>query len=365
MDTVETVGIDGLRASRAEWAGLTASMHYPTVFCSWEWVYTWWEHFSAGRDLRLLMVRRNGQLRSILPLFSERKIMTLDGRFGHVLGYCGVPNLFPDPIDIISADADARECIMLTLDHLYAKEKNWDVLHLRFLAKDSYCLRGIADVRWEGRAYAEQISAAPYISIRGSYEDYLQGLSSNERSNVRRRRRKLLEDKDVVYTDFNGEDPQRILQALFNLHEKRAEQKKMLSTFSQKNVIAFQMSLLNRLDPQHVWFRGLRKGQDVIAVFFGYVIGRCIAYYQLGYDPAWGAFSPGSVLLQETIREAFENGYAEYNFLQGVEDFKYRWASEARVLYSADVFNRSWLGRLSWHAVASKRLLKLAPVTGG
>ncbi len=116
--TVHTAGVDELRASQVEWAPLVAAMRYPTVFCGWEWIYTWWEHFSAGYDLRLLMVRRDGQLRAILPLFSEQRLIRWDGRLGRVLGYCGVPYLYPDPVDVIGAEADVRECVRAIIDHL-------------------------------------------------------------------------------------------------------------------------------------------------------------------------------------------------------------------------------------------------------
>src|SRR5581483_6001448 len=103
-----------------------------------------------------------------------------------------------------------------------------------------------------------------------------------------------LEDRNVVYTNFGPNDRQTVLQELFRLHAKRAVQKRVRSTFSQDNVMAFQKSLLDRLGPDQMWLRGLRHADEVIAIFCGYVAGGSIAYYQLGYDPAWAMFSPGS-----------------------------------------------------------------------
>jgi CelD/BcsL family acetyltransferase involved in cellulose biosynthesis len=332
-------------------------MRYATVFCNWEWIGTWWEHFGTGRDLRLLVIRRNGQLKGVLPLFSERRFFGRDGRVGRVLAYCSATDLHPDPLDIISAQADAGECVEAVLDYLWKTATDWDVLHLRFLTEDSDLLRGLTRAN-RGDVASQTISRAPYIPITGTYENYLRGLSGNERSKIGRCRRKLIDGQGVAYTDLAAEDRQRILQMLLELHRKRAAEKKIQSSFARTDVIAFHRDLLNRMDRSQVWLRGLRRGDEVIAVFYGYALGGRVFYYQLGHSPAWGAFSPGIVLLQETIREAFERGYTEYNLLQGEEEYKYRWTGQIRQLYAADVFNRTLCGRLSRWAIGARRLLR-------
>jgi CelD/BcsL family acetyltransferase involved in cellulose biosynthesis len=354
---VEVAGIEVLRSSKAEWNALVASMRYATVFCNWEWICTWWEHFGTGRDLRVLMIRRNGRLKGVLPLFSEWRFFGRDGRVGRALGYCGATDLHPDPLDIISAPADAGECFDAALDYLWNSAKDWDVLHFRFLTEDSDLLRGLTGAS-RGDVAAKTISKAPYILITGTYENYLRGLSGNERSKIGRCRRKLMDGQGAIYTDLASEDKQRILQILLDLHRKRAAEKKIQSSFARTDVIAFHRDLLNRMDPSQVWLRGLRRGDEVIAVFYGYALGGRVFYYQLGHSPEWGAFSPGTVLLHETIREAFERGYTEYNLLQGEEDYKYRWTGQIRQLYAVDMFNRSLCGRLSRRAIGAKRWLK-------
>jgi len=344
-------------ASRHKWNALAEKVRYPSVFCSWDWIATWWEHYSAGRELRLLMIYCDGQLKGILPLFLQRRWAGRDARVGRILGYCTATDLYPDPLDIVCADVDADACIEAVLAYLQRPPRDWDVLHLRFLTEDGHLLRAMGDAR-AYRARIEKVSAAPYIPITGSYDDYLGELSANERSNIRRRRRKLIEGRGAVYTDFRSDDAQRVLHTLFELHQRRAAEKNIDSSFGRDGVFAFHRDLLNRLDRNRVWLRGLRQNNEIIAVFYGFVAGGRISYYQLGYDPRWADFSPGSVLLQETIREAFDGGLTEYNFLQGEEEFKYRWTRQARPLYAVDLFNSSLCGHVSRSLTAVKQLLK-------
>jgi CelD/BcsL family acetyltransferase involved in cellulose biosynthesis/peptidoglycan/xylan/chitin deacetylase (PgdA/CDA1 family) len=346
-----------LRASRREWNALVERMRYPSVFSGWEWISTWWEYFGAERDLQTLMIYRDGELKGILPLYLSRRSGARHARVGRILSYCSAADLYPDPLDIVCAEEDAHSCSEAVLNYLRHSALEWDVLHLRFLTENSLLLRELSHaVDYCPRV--EQVSVAPYVPIVRGYDDYLDGLSGNERSNIRRRRRKLIDAQGASYTDFRSDDPQQVLDALFQLHQKRAAEKRIDSSFASAEVQSFVRALLTRLHRGSVWLRGIRFGSETIAVFLGFVAGGKLAYYQLGYNPAWSEFSPGSVLLQETIREAFESGLSEYNFLQGGEAFKHRWAREVRPLYSVDLFNRSFHGQLSRSLRAAQRVLK-------
>jgi len=355
--SVVPAGATEFFSSRHAWNMLAERVRYPSVFCGWDWTATWWEHYGAGRELRLLMIYSHGELKGILPLFLQKQLPGRNTRIGRVLGYCTAADLYPDPLDIVCADTDAEPCIKAVLTYLQRSNRDWDVLHLRYLTEDGHLLRSLGDASGY-RLRIEQVSAAPYIQISGSYDGYLGKLSANERSNIRRRRRKLLEGQGAEYTDFRSDDAHQVLRTLFELHEKRAAEKGIDSSFARADVLAFHRDLLSRLDRDRLWLRGLRKNNETIAVYYGYLAGHRVSYYQLGYDPRWADFSPGSVLLQETIREAFDGGLKEYNFLQGEEEFKYRWTQQVRPLYAVDLFNGSLCGHLSWSLTAAKHLLK-------
>jgi len=348
---------DRLPRIRAEWNALVERMRYPTVFCGWEWVTTWWEHFGAGRELRVLLIYRANELKGILPLYLTTRLSARSARIGRVLAYCSAEDLYPDPLDMICAEGDAEACAAAVLSYLAGASRDWDILHLRFMQENSQLFRTTHRAGAYG-SRAERVSAASYVSLTGSYADYVGQLSVNERSNVRRRRRKLFERAGIVYADMAAMGAAAALERLVDLHGRRAAEKGIASSFARPEVVAFHRDLLDRIDPRRVWLRGLQHDGDIIAAFYGFIAGRTLSYYQLGYDPAWSEYSPGSVLLQETIREAFETGLAEYNFLQGQEAFKQRWANQSRRLYGVDLFNRTLCGRLSRSLGAARALFR-------
>src|SRR5947199_381527 len=51
-----------------EWNRLLAASSADCLFLTWEWLRTWWSHFSTRRELRIVTVRQGGELVAIAPL---------------------------------------------------------------------------------------------------------------------------------------------------------------------------------------------------------------------------------------------------------------------------------------------------------
>jgi CelD/BcsL family acetyltransferase involved in cellulose biosynthesis len=69
-----------------------------------------------------------------------------------------------------------------------------------------------------------------------------------------------------------------------------------------------------------------------VAAWYGFRFGGTESYYQAGRDPAWDRASVGFVLLAHSIKAALEDGMTEYRFLEGSENYKYRFATQDQTL---------------------------------
>jgi CelD/BcsL family acetyltransferase involved in cellulose biosynthesis len=56
-----------------EWEELYRASPLATPFQSWAWLYSWWEHFGKGHELRLVTVRYEDLLVGLLPLMLQRQ----------------------------------------------------------------------------------------------------------------------------------------------------------------------------------------------------------------------------------------------------------------------------------------------------
>lgn len=346
-------------AVRQEWNALVASMRFPTPFSTWEWVYTWWECFGTDDDALLLLVYRAERLVAILPLWRGAPSNALQRAIGvRQLELSGVHEVYPDHLDLIAAPADAADAMVAALDFLLDSSVRWDVLRLPVVAADSAAVTCLGDVGSRTRPVQLPVTVAPYIAGPKSFDQLMSELSRNERYKLRSRSRKLLEGEGVTYTPFNRDERKQALDLLLGLHQERAAEKGIDSSFARPQVQVFHQKLLDRMDWNQVLFRALRRKADIIAIFYGFRLQDRVFYFQLGHDPEWSKWSPGLVLITETVREALSGGCKEYNFLQGDEPFKRTWAQQARTLYDCYVYNDTPRGNVARRLSHLKGLLK-------
>src|SRR3972149_5756027 len=119
------------------WNKLALSINIPSIFCTWEWIYTWWEHFGEKYEPLILFIYKDTELFGILPLVSRKAIFKNGWLTGGILSYCGSNELYPDHLDIICAKEDAEQCVQAVLNFLSSEYKDWDVLNISLFSEES------------------------------------------------------------------------------------------------------------------------------------------------------------------------------------------------------------------------------------
>jgi CelD/BcsL family acetyltransferase involved in cellulose biosynthesis len=344
--------------SRDAWNALAAAMKYPTIFCTWEWIHTWWKHFGSAHELVVLFIYRGKELRGILPLFLENRrksVFALPRR----MGFCGSTRLFPDHLDIICAMDDAMVCIDAAFCYLNTVFTRWDILRLPYLAEDSNLYTWLVSNRGRFKWRETGRTIAPYIRISGSFEDYLGSFKGSQRYSIVRHKRKLFKNSAASYVGCRDEDMAAALNMVFDLHARRAVTKQIVSSFSGDEIFRFHMDFLEETQGRNwVWIRFLKCGEDTIAAYYGFVFGNRVFYYQSGQDPDWRVHAPGTVILHDAIQEAFIGKYDEFNFLQGEEEYKQKWTKTRRVLHDIAVYHGNLPGRTMILSDLIKQALK-------
>lgn len=299
-----------LDSARGEWALLAEQTD--NIFATWDWNSTWWRHF--GRDsVHLVSACRasDGSLVAILPLYlsRERPIRLVRfigaGQGDHLAPIC------PPSRRGVAALA-LRQALLEHRADLFIGEN--------VPADDGWgALLGGKVVRRTG---------SPVLRFRGaSWEDLLARGSHNFRAQVRRRERKLAREHGICFRLADDRDSlDQDLDILFALHAARwgkggtwlsAEFRAFHREFAH---CAFDRGWLR------LWI--LEASGTPVAAWQGFRFGGAESYYQAGRDPGWNRYSVGFILLIHSIRQALEDGMREYRFLEGREQYKYRFASE-------------------------------------
>jgi CelD/BcsL family acetyltransferase involved in cellulose biosynthesis len=304
----------GLAELRDTWSELAERSG--NLFATWEWADAWWRHYGGGRPLRLCVCRDDaGAPVAILPLYEAfrrpARVLRLIGHgAGDELGPVGRPGE-PGVAEALARAARELGADVLLADRLPAGRcpdpRGWAaVLGGVSLLHDSSPTVDVAGATWDG-----------YLATR----------SSNFRSQVRRKERKLQREHGLTYRLSDAPDRlQRDLDALFALH--RARWGEAGSGALEGSREAFHRDLAATA-LERGWLRLWLAEADErpVAAWYGFRYGGADWYYQLGRDPSWDASSVGLVLLAHTLREAIADGQREYKLLRGGEGYKDRFAT--------------------------------------
>ena len=344
--------MDATRASAdlyKEWAGL-AERAGASPFAHPGWIGTWADVFAEGR-LSTHAVRHDGHLMGIVP-FCQRPT-----------GLVSPTNWHTPQFELVASDATAARELA---DALVARARHR--LDVSFVDDSSGDLRAIREAAGRaGHLVVERtIQRSPYIDTAGDWEDYRKHVGSKPLRELRRRRRKL-EAEGRVRVEFVRPDADldRLLEEGFAVEGSGWKDRQRTAIASRPETLRFYTDIAR-------W----AAAQGWLVLAFLRVDGRLAAFdlclehggrtYVLkgGYDPAFRAFAPRTLLLHDSLERAFENRMRSYEFLGADEEYKRRWATGARERRRIQAFPRTATGRAGYAAwtagrAAGRRALQL------
>ncbi len=330
------------RDLKCQWAALVDSMAYPSPFTHPEWVLTALEHNEKNKwRPYVVSVTHQNRLIALLPLYK------IESGGVRELRYAG-DTYYPDPLGLCCSLEDQKICIQEIKKYLL-RENDWDVLCLNWLLQDE-------SEEWASAGAVSHIGPIePFLKLPELFETYLQSFKRKKRYNLNAAARNF-EKAGGSYHKAEIDDRQNILKHLFSLHEKRAVEREIVSSFAGADIVKFHENIMINMD--NVWIRYLQLNENIIAVLYGFLLKNRFFYYQIAHDPKFKIKSPGAVILYNIIKECCESEIIEFNFLQGDESYKWQWTKDSRTLYMVKLYNRSVHGVLSKYRDNARFLAK-------
>jgi CelD/BcsL family acetyltransferase involved in cellulose biosynthesis len=203
-------------------------------------------------------------------------------------------------------------------------------LSLKNVRLDSNCYRTVAQARPDLVEKRFHIGhTCFYINLHTSYDNYLASRSKNLRKDLRYQEGRARRDGlAVVALSPDGFAPERLPELFLSLNSARFQEKGSLQIPARQAFVraAFpELFRQGRLKPFV-----LTAGGRVIAIDIC-LSGPCgLCAWNGGFLPEAEEYSPGKLLLAEQLRQSFGLGMEEYDWLQGDESYKSRWATDSR-----------------------------------
>ncbi|UCF66452.1 MAG: GNAT family N-acetyltransferase [Acidobacteriota bacterium] len=346
-----TVERSALPALRDVWRELITRARTRNIFVDWEFISTWWDHFRGDRAGRVYTVQdERGRVVAIVPLYVE----TTRLRFGCVrvlrnVGHGDVIN--PDFLDALVVPGLEPMVARALAPYLIA-DAEWEYARWSDLVDDGSLVRIARELDrvTELELQKEQRSLCPYVSLPQEFDQYLATCSSTFRHKIRQRSRKIERDLKVSWQRVGGDiGVSTGIALLTRLHQQRMESTGRGGNFRKGRYREFHRELSERLARRgKLFFWVLFTEGQPFASEYGYLDRGVFYGYQMGFDPRYRSWSPGTYMMAVTMRKLIEEeGAHEMNFLRGTDDWKFRWTDEARPTVSLTLTRPGWRSHLA------------------
>lgn len=168
-------------------------------------------------------------------------------------------------------------------------------------------------------AGAQESFRRHYIAMEGSFEDYLARFSGKTRSTLRRKAKRFAQADGGgldVRAYHSAGDVADFLELALPLSHK-TYQARLLDAGLPGDPAARTAMLEKAEDGRMRCFLLFLAGEPVAYLALP-VRGQSLVYAHLGYDPAYAALSPGTVLQMEALRQLFAEGsFGYFDFTEG------------------------------------------------
>jgi hypothetical protein len=320
--------------------------HCPNVsyFLTWEFTHERWRHFSANRQLWVLIARDDdGRLVGIAPFAIGRTSLgPLEIRRLEFICRVEIPFRFDryyldgEGLDIIAHPDYRSEVSAGFQPYLKREHAKWDIIDLAWLSPDAILRTHFLTARSRAR---EQVSPCPVATLPDNFDDYdkmvLEKGQSKQNHYKARRLNRDFPDQVVIHRVTEADE---VGPAMDNLDEMKllrwAEQGEAAPDSNDPHVR--QHKQFERDFARHAFERGwlrfyqMKVNGEIIAANFGMALHHTFYLLNKGFDPAWKKHSPGYVLQAYEIEQAISEGLTEYNLGHGLMETKRMWVDQER-----------------------------------
>lgn len=321
-----------------EWPELLAKDPNRQVFAYPQWNRAWWEEFGAGKDLVFLTMKRAGETVAVVPLYRKpegsRQILRFMGGID-LTDYLGPICALDDRDDVAHALVQWLRTTDLEWDEFDAHNMPVPLGFTEYLVERADAADFALDL--------DQEETSAVLPLPSSWDDYLAGLVSKERHELRRKRRRLERDHpDAAIRTATTETFDVDFKTFVEMHRgaegyKGHFMRPEIATFFERIGRAFMEAGWLRLDL-------LEVGSRAIASTFGFQIERKFYLYNSSYEPDAARLSPGLVLVSHLVERAINEGLELFDFLRGPERYKYQLGSTAVPLNNVRIFRTEGTG---------------------
>jgi hypothetical protein len=325
-----------------------------------EWLLEYFRTDSA--HLHALVAERGAHAVGVVPFLltawplpctvGGARLGSLPLRRFRLLG--GAPNL-PDDRAAYDAVFTALMDLDVGFDAVYIENLRLDSPLGRYLHESPLVARGF------DRAYSRVPLPRPYVAFAGSFEQYMGKFSAKTRETWRRKFKRLGRVGELRLVAVDTPDDVESFAGTAAAVSRTTWQFQRAGR-GVRDLDGFTRRL--RFAASRGWLRSylLTCGGTACCFMVGYQYHRRFYYAEVGYDPAWRDFSPGTVLLLLVLEDLFARGTPQTIDFGDTGEYKFHFATDTYMEADVLLFRRGAYPRI---AATAHRACQVVSRVGG
>lgn len=180
--------------------------------------------------------------------------------------------------------------------------------------------------------YCKPRHASTTIRLPGSFEAFEATMSTSRRSTMRRKWRAALRDHGDIVAEFITPEPENVANQLARIEAIEGsgwKQRSGTALAADRRMGRFVAQLANSFAQDRLLVLAYLKigGRDAACRL---ILQQQSGWFEIkiGFDEEFARFSPGVLMMHETLREACRTGIASYSFLGLQEGWQDHWPHE-------------------------------------
>jgi len=297
------------------WNELLHSSDQDCPFLTHEWISSWWECFSEGNSLEVLLFHDERENHvGMAPLMIQGNVLRFIAS-EEVSDYC-------DFMFMKGYKGEFYECLF---GYFETMPSNIEKIELMNVSSSSSALDyfPLLASTHGFSCSKEEIEVAPVLEFPSSYEDYLENLSKKKRHELRRKLKRM-ESLDGVRVEriTDTKNLRTYLDRFIALHKQGSSSKAKF--WEKPKMTAFFHEMANRFSLRE-WIElyVLFVEDRISAALLNFSYSDRLYFYNVAFDRDFAWYSPGIFLFDHCIQEAISTGKKSADFLRGREEYKY------------------------------------------
>lgn len=330
---VEATSFADIEGIQAEWDQLASLSRWP--FTEFAWL----------RDAARFVTRRDTLIYLVLQGDSLAAAAAFSGTARTALELVG-STAFYEATPLLSAHREATTCLV---EHLVARGVQFSMS--RILEPEGLAACMASAIAGKGFTFVREAPGAPYLSLPKTEAEFSKQLTSNRRSMLARKQRRLGQVGALRF-ESSYPTPEGVLEhlAAFERIETGGWKGRQGSAVSLRHGFHefFSAVLAANAARRRVRIDTLTLDGQTIAIQFGLVCHGRYFLIKPTFDERLGEYSPGQQLTHHAILASIREDLETYEFLGTSEQWKLLWADRVRP-------SRSW----AYYPYSARGLVRL------